>query len=114
MNKEEVAREVGIAAPLVLLPKTLFAEIVASDATPAEYARPLLNVVVALLNFEKEADVRQPKIEAEAISHVTLPAEYVIPVEKVVVAELNLEKNAAVRQPNVEAFAVSQVVLPAL
>jgi hypothetical protein len=43
-------------------------------------------VEVALLNFEKKAEVRQPKTEAEALSQVVLPAAYVRPEEKVVVA----------------------------
>ena len=38
------------------------------------------------MNFEKEAEVRQPKMEAEALSQVTAPEAYVRPVEKVVVA----------------------------
>ena len=53
---------------------------------PAEYVRPVENVVVALSNFEKYALVRQPKTEADAVSQVTLPLAYVTPVEKVVVA----------------------------
>ena len=53
---------------------------------PALYARPEEKVVVAESNFEKEAEVRQPKTEPEAVSQIVLPAEYVRPVEKVVVA----------------------------
>jgi hypothetical protein len=34
----------------------------------------LLKVVVALSNLEKEAEVRQPKTEPEAMSQVVLPA----------------------------------------
>ena len=44
------------------------------------------NVVVAELNFEKDALVSPPKTEAEAVSSVVFPAAYVRPVEKVVVA----------------------------
>jgi hypothetical protein len=47
---------------------------------------PPEKVVVAELNFEKKAEVRQPKMEAEAVSQVTAPEAYVRPVEKVVVA----------------------------
>jgi hypothetical protein len=35
--------------------------------------RPVVKVVVALLNFEKEAEVRQPKTDADAMSQVTAP-----------------------------------------
>ena len=53
---------------------------------PLAYVRPVENVVVALLNFEKKAEVRPPKTLAEAVSNVTAPFAYVTPVPKVVVA----------------------------
>ena len=72
-KKEEVARAVGTAEPLVMLARMELAAMAESPAVPAEYVMPLLNVVVAESNFEKEALVRQPKTEADAMSQVTAP-----------------------------------------
>jgi hypothetical protein len=85
-KKLEVASAVGTPEAPVTLAKMEFAAMAVRPAAPAVYVRPLVKVVVAELNFEKKAEVRQPKTEAEAVSQVTAPEAYVRPVEKVVVA----------------------------
>lgn len=85
-KNEEVARAVGTPEAPVTLARMEFAAIAVRPAEPLVYVMPLLKVVVAELNFEKKAEVRQPKTDAEAVSQVVLPEAYVRPVEKVVVA----------------------------
>jgi hypothetical protein len=72
-KNEEVARAVGTPEAPLTLARMELAAIAESPAVPAVYVMPLLKVVVAESNFEKETEVRQPKIEPEAMSQVVFP-----------------------------------------